>query len=53
MEFRLTKASDLFFETYVTIDTLKDLQELYDKFDANLIIDFEDKTIRIYDDYIE
>jgi len=39
---------------YVDIETIDDLRELYDRYGRNaVIVDFEDMTITIYDDYME
>lgn len=37
----------------VEIETLQDLQELQTVYESQLIIDFEDMEITIYNDYIE
>ena len=49
MTFTLYKASDFHFRKTITINNLKDLKDI----DDYLIINFEDMTITIYDDYVE
>lgn len=55
MQFKLRKASDHFMEHQedVDISTLEDLQELCLRYDKELIVDFRDNTIVVYDSYIE
>lgn len=55
MQFKLRKASDLFMDNQedVNVSTLEDLQELCLRYDKELIVDFRDNTIVIYDGYIE
>lgn len=39
---------------YVDIFTIDDLRELYDRYGRNaVIVDFDEMTITIYDDYLE
>lgn len=53
MRFTIRKASDWESSEEITIATLEDLKTLSKKYDAQLVIDFEDKEIIIYDDYLE
>jgi len=55
MQFKLRKASDYYMKDpeYVDISTLEDLQELCLRYDKELIVDFRDNTIVVYDSYIE
>jgi hypothetical protein len=55
MQFKLRKASDHFMEHLEDVDvsTLEDLQELCLHYDKELIVDFRDNTIVVYDSYIE
>lgn len=55
MQFKLRKASDHFMEHLEDVDvsTLEDLQELCLRYDKELIVDFRDNTIVVYDSYIE
>lgn len=49
MTFTLYKASDYKFRQTITVNNLAELKEIY----PSLIINFEDMTITIYDDYVE
>ena len=49
MTFTLYKASDYTFRETITVNTLEDLKNIY----CSIIVDFEDMTITIYDDYVE
>lgn len=49
MTFTVFKASDYRYEGKVTVNTLEDLKAIY----CNIIIDFDDMVITIYDDYID
>lgn len=56
MKFRIEFASDWNWdekERTVTINSLKELEALQKKYGHALIVDFEEKTILVYDDYIE
>lgn len=55
MQFKLRKASDHFMENQEDVDvsTLEDLQELCLRYDKELIVDFRDNIIVVYDSYIE
>ena len=55
MQFKLHKASDRFMEHLEDVDvsTLEDLQELCLRYDKELIVDFRDNSIVVYDSYIE
>lgn len=55
MQFKLRKASDLFKDNQedVDISTLEDLQELCLRYDQELIVDFRDNTIVVYDYFVE
>lgn len=55
MHFKLRKASDHFMENQEDVDvsTLEDLQELCLRYDQELIVDFRDNTIVVYDSYVE
>lgn len=53
MQFKLRKASDYPSAVEVEIENLQDLQALQEKYDHQLIIDFEEKEIVIYDYYVE
>lgn len=55
MQFKLRKASDHFMENQEDVDvsTLEDLQKLCLRYDKELIVDFRDNTIVVYDSYIE
>lgn len=52
MDFRLENAKGDFIEN-VTINSVNDLKEIYDKYKEELTVDFKDMTIIIYDDYVE
>lgn len=49
MTFTVYKASDFRFEATVTVSTLKELKAIAER----TIVDFDDMTITIYDDYVE
>lgn len=49
MTFTIYKASDFRFEATITIHTLEELKAIAER----TIIDFDDMTITIYDDYVE
>ena len=65
MKFRLTKASDWKFEEEIEINSLDDLITLQNKYknyegdpdyvwdNPSLVIDFNEKEITIYDNYLE
>ena len=54
MNFKLFKASDLSFNKDVVIYALDDLEALSAVYNnAQLIVDFHESTIWIYDDYME
>ena len=57
MKFLVTKASDLDYEEYVEINTLEELKALSDKYNEELVINFDStrgfNQITIYDDYLE
>lgn len=39
---------------YIDISTIDELRELYDRYGRNaVIVDFDEMTITIYDDYLE
>lgn len=40
-------------KVFVSVDSLEDLEEIQKLADSSLIIDFSQKSIMIYDDYIE
>ena len=49
MTFTLLRASDFNFSQVITDDSLEDLKNIY----PNLIVNFADMEITIYDDYVE
>ena len=50
----LVYAADESFPSYeLEINTMKELQELYKKYNEQLIVDFETNGIMVYNDYIE
>ena len=53
MDYELRFASNWNKTETVHIDTIEDLKALYNKYEARLIIDFDDHYILIYDYYIE
>lgn len=53
MDYELRFASNVYKTETVHIDTIEDLKALYNKYDARLIIDFDDHYILVYDYYIE
>lgn len=54
MKFEISKASDIFYSANVIINTLEDLQTLYNQYGREaLIVDFDLLEITIYDDYME
>lgn len=53
MNWELNFASDWRKREIVRIETIRDLEALYHKYGEKLIIDFEDRLVIIYDDYVE
>lgn len=54
MKFEILKASDLYYTEDIIINSLEDLQALYEQYGREaLIIDFDLHEITIYDDYME
>lgn len=53
MKFRLNKASNWRQNKEIEVVSLEDLQKIQEQYGRELIIDFSDKTIVIYDSYIE
>ena len=54
MKFELQKASDVRFRGEVIINSLDELKMLSEKYNnEQLIVDFNESTIWIYDDYME
>lgn len=53
MEFTLTRSNDWKFEEQIKISSLQELQALQEKYGYQLIINFNDMTIEIYDGYRE
>lgn len=53
MTMKLRKASDWCFDGTVEVNTLEDLRKLSEKYGAELIVNFEDNAVTIYDDYVE
>lgn len=54
MTFTIRKASDYKFSSTIDIETLDQLRELYDYYGKNeVIVNFDEMTIIIYDDYLE
>lgn len=49
IDFKVYKASDSDYSTKINIKEIEDLMNIYYK----LVINFKDKTIYIYDDYLE
>lgn len=49
MTFTLYRASDYHFSQVITVNSLEDLRNIY----PNLIVNFDDMEITIYDDYVE
>ena len=52
MQYTLRKASDYQNATTIEIETLQDLQALQEQYGHELIVDFDEKDIVIYDDYL-
>lgn len=54
MTFTITKASTCKYDETIDVETINDLRELYDRYGRNeIIINFDEMTITIYDDDIE
>lgn len=56
MKFKVNKASGFLgddYEVEVEVSSLLDLQKIQDEHGHELIVDFHDKTIMIYDDFLE
>ena len=53
MNWTLQFASNLLKTETVRIETLKDLEALYEKYGSALIVDFEDHCVTVYDGYME
>lgn len=53
MNWELEFASDLRKVETVRIETLQDLEALYTKYGSELIVDFEEHHIMVYDGYVE
>ena len=54
MEYKLSKASDIWYESKVEINSLEDLKKLSEEYDdEDLLIRFTEKEIIIYDGYLE
>lgn len=56
MKWKIMRASDIFKEEkayMANIDTIQNLKELSQKFNARLIVDFVNNEIIIYDDFVE
>ena len=53
MKFELRKASNYRFVESIVINTLEDLKGLEEEYKNELIVNFEDRRITIYDDYME
>lgn len=53
MQYTLRKASRYEIKVEVEIETLQDLQDLQKKYGNQLIVDFEEKEIVVYDAYVE
>lgn len=53
MNWELNFASDWRKRETVRIETIRDLEALYHKYGKKLIVDFEDRLVIIYDDYVE
>lgn len=54
MIFKVNKASDLFGKSEeIEISSLSDLQDIQDKHGHELVVDFHNGTIIVYDDYLE
>ena len=53
MTFTLYRTSDWENEITVTVNTIADLKAIFEKYKNEIIIDFDEMTIEIYDDYRE
>lgn len=53
MDWKLEFASNWRKTETVRIETLKDLEALYEKYGTELIVNFEDHRVIIYDGYVE
>ena len=53
MTFTVFKASDYYFQTTVTFNTLEELRDYQINAGVSLIINFKENEIWIYDDYME
>lgn len=53
MNWELTFASDWRKTETVQINTISDLERLYHKYDSELIVNFEERRVTVYDGYIE
>ena len=53
MKFLVCVADGSFPSYELEINTMKELQELYKKYNEQLIVDFETNEIMVYNDYIE
>ena len=53
MKFKIRKVSDWNYEKEIEINTLQDLNDLYKKYDCELIVSFDDNYITIYDGSFE
>lgn len=53
MKFTLKKASVYRYSEEITINTLEDLEAIQKRAGYELIVNFEERTIWIYDDYME
>ena len=53
MKFELLKASNRRFKKELEINTLEDLWNIYEKYENDLVVNFKDNQIIIYDDYME
>lgn len=53
MDWTLQFASNWRKTETVQIEALKDLEALYEKYGTELIVNFEDHNVIIYDDYVE
>lgn len=53
MDWELNFASDWSKRETMRIETIHDLEALYHKYDKRLIVDFRNRLVIIYDDYVE
>ena len=53
MKFTLRKASDYKYGEPVEVSSMEGLKMLYEIYGYSLVIDFEEMTITIYDDYLD